>query len=400
MATEPGQTGPEVAGASRAPLLAAAMDEAIDQGVMLVANHSVSDTTWITLAHRQMLSGHVGTLVTVPLQGGDQPLGAITLQWAQAPAPHTLQALTQAIDKATPWLALQRLAHRPWHWHARQALAEQWRQAWHGERRQAWRLGAAAALAATLIPVQDDVGARARTEGAQQRVLVAPTDGFIKAMHAHPGDKVSANQVLADLAEQDLKIERDKWRAQVAQQDNAYASAMTKADRSEAAMALSRLEEAQAQLALVDEQLQRSQLRAPFDGVLIQGDLSQRIGAPVKQGDALLTVASTTNYRAIVEVDEHDIARVREGQTGALKLSSLPWDSVPIKVQRITPLAQARDGQQIYEVQASFTQALPEGVRPGLIGQARIDTGYRPLLWQWVRPVADRLALLGWSWWG
>ena len=37
--------------------------------------------------------------------------------------------------------------------------------------------------------------------------------------------------------------------------------------------------EAQAQLALVEHQLQRARIRAPFDGVVIKGDLSQ-VAAP------------------------------------------------------------------------------------------------------------------------
>jgi multidrug efflux pump subunit AcrA (membrane-fusion protein) len=396
-----GRVGLDPAAAARAEELSAAMEESIDQGVTLVAGAASAPGVWVTLAHRQCLAGRPGSMITTPLPGADAPLGAITLQWAGLPPTTAPAELERLAVELAPWLAMQRQAQQPWHWHARRALLAQ-QQAWtQGDgRRKLWVAGAVGLLALAALPLPDHVGANARVEGAQQRVLVAPTDGFIKATHAHPGDQVKANQLLADLAEQDLKIERDKWQSQIAQQDNAYASAMTKADRAEAALSLSRLEEAQAQLALVDEQLVRSQLRAPFDGVLIQGDLSQSIGAPVKQGDALMTVASTQRYRVILDVEEQDIARIKIGQNGQIRLSALPWDAVSLRVQRITPLAQARDGRQIYEVQAEFTQAPPEGLRPGLMGHAKVQVAYRPVLWGWVSPLVDRVALAIWSWWG
>jgi len=160
------------------------------------------------------------------------------------------------------------------------------------------------------------------------------------------------------------------------------------------------LEEAQAQLALVEEQLQRTQLKAPFDGVLIQGDLTQSIGAPVKQGDTLMTVASTQRWRVIIEIDEAEIARVHPGQTGEIALSALPWDTLPLRVRRITPLAQAKEGRNLFEVEAEFTAPVPPEVRPGLMGPAKVRIGQQALLWSWLRPVVERARLGLWSWWG
>ncbi len=406
-----GLVHPDPGAQQKTSTLAAAMEEAIDQGVTLhLGPGPAQPRDWVTLAHRLHLQSHASpgaqrgsgdSIVTTPLPGAQAPLGAITLQWRNPPDASAINWLENVASRTAPWLALQRQALRPWHWHARQAFTH-WHQAVRQGtgRRKLWGAASLAVVVLALVPLPDQVGASARIEGAQQRVLVAPTDGFIKATHAHPGDKVKAGQVLADLAEQDLKLERDKWQSQVAQQDNAYAGAMTRADRAEAALSLSRLEEAQAQMALIDEQLQRSQLRAPFDGILIQGDLSQSIGAPVKQGDAVMTVASTQRFRVVMDVEEQDIARIQIGQTGELKLSALPWDTVSLKVQRITPLAQAKDGRQVFEVQADFTQALPDGLRPGLMGHAKVQTGWRPVLWTWVRPLLDRLAMAAWSWLG
>lgn len=384
----------------------AAMEEAIDQGVSLHHPPSPDDPQdWVTLAHRRLSERTGASMVTVPLPGADQALGAVMLYWQPASplSQQTCALLEQRIQGLAPLLSLLRLSGRPWHWHLRQTLNRQLRRWRQPDTRTGKHLRTAAigvCMALVLMPWPERVGGHARVEGAQQRVLVSPTDGFIKATHVLPGDQVKTGQVLVDLAEQDLKLERDKWLSQIAQQDNAYAAAMTRADRSEAAISLSRLEEAQSQLALVDEQLQRAQLKAPFDGVVIQGDLSQSIGAPVKQGDVLITVASTRSYRIIIDVDESDIARIQPGQQGVMALSALPWHTMDIKVQRITPQALAKEGRNVYEVQAVLDEALPADIRPGLMGPAKIRIGTRPPLWGWTRPLIDRVRLMLWSWWG
>ena len=379
-----------------------AADEAIDQGVALGSHQP--EQTWVTRAQQALAQASGHHVLTLPLPGGADPMGAVLLFWAdgdaraQASSPDDLGA---ALAVIAPLLATQRRAERPWHWHARDAW-HQWRQRWRRDtpvlQRRLWAALGVLVLAAALVPLPERIGGQARVEGAQQRVLVAPTDGFIKATHVHPGDRVRSGQVLADLAEQDLKLERDRWTSQVAQQDNSYAAAMTRNDRAEAALSLSRLDEAQAQLALIDEQLKRSQLKAPFDGVVIQGDLSQSIGAPVKQGDALMTVASMRRYRVVVDIDESDIARIRVGQQGRIALSALPWDTLPLSVVRITPLGVAREGRHVFEVQADFSEQPFTDVRPGLTGQARIAVGWSPLLWSWTRPLLDRVRFLWWAW--
>jgi hypothetical protein len=41
----------------------------------------------------------------------------------------------------------------------------------------------------------------------------------------------------------------------------------------------------------VEEHLERAQLRAPFESLIVSGDLSQSIGAPVERGKVLFEVA-------------------------------------------------------------------------------------------------------------
>jgi len=346
-----------------------------------------------------------GAVAVLPLGRDGRALGAVTLERPAGPAfdAATLARLSRVLVLAGPALQWMDAAERSWH---RRAL-EQAREAAAALRRPEQRarrrlvLAGAATLAfLALAPLEQEVGGRARIEGAQQRVLAAPADGFVKAAHVRPGDRVRAGQALADLVEDDLMLERERWGSQLAQHQNAYAAAMgAGTDRVSAATALARVSEAQAQLALIDEQLGRGRLVAPFDGLVIEGDLGQAIGAPVRQGDRLLTLASLDRHRVIVEVDETDIAQIVPGQAGRLTLSALSWHGEDVVVERIVPMARAVDGRNVFEVEARLIDPDP-ALRPGQLGRAAIVVGRQPPLWSWLGRAGDRLRLAWWSWLG
>lgn len=385
-----------------------AMDEAIEQALAVawpLADRAAADgvPTAIVLeaAALQTLTG--GAVATVPLGQDGEVLGALCVQRDGMPwTPGELRHLEDLLALATPALRWMMHATQPWHRRTVRDLQAAWstlRQPGRRGTRRLLVLAAASVGFAALAPLQHEVGGRARIEGAEQRALVAPTDGFVKVAHVRPGDRVLAGAPLLDMLEQDLQLERERWSSQLAQHENAYAAAMAKADRVAAATSMARVVEAQSQLALVDGQLERGRITAPFDGVVIQGDLSQAIGAPVRQGDPLITLATTGQYRVIVDVDESDIARVQRGQGGRLALSSLPWDGLDLVVERIAPMAKAVEGRNVFEVEARLPMPR-EDLRPGLLGRAQLVVGRTPPLWVWLQQAANRLRLSYWAWLG
>jgi multidrug efflux pump subunit AcrA (membrane-fusion protein) len=164
-------------------------------------------------------------------------------------------------------------------------------------------------------------------------------------------------------------------------------------------MLQARLEEARAKLQLVETQLDRVRLTAPFDGVIITGDLTQSLGAPVKKGEALLTLAPEHDYRVMLEVDERDIAELGIGQSGHLALTALPGDALAFEVARITPVATPGQGRNFFEVEARLS-AKHADLRPGLQGVAKVEAGSRSLLWIWTHRVYGWMRLMLWSWIG
>ena len=382
-----------------------AMDEALEQGVSLCWPLTHSDPGPVAIEQQLLQAQLGGAVASVPLGGPGVHFAAVCIERRSDPSgpPFTaaeLSQLEQLLVLAAPALRWLHAATEPWHRRAWRDLRRHAAALRQPDRRNARRVLAGTALLLAFVamaPLEDTVGGRAHIEGAEQRVLAAPTDGFVKTAHVRPGDRVKAGDPLVDLLEADLRLERERWSSQLAQHENAYAGAMTRSDRMAAATSAARVGEAQAQLALVDEQLARGRITAPFDALVIQGDLSQQIGAPVRQGDSLLTLATTGRHRVIVEVDEVDIARVQPGQHGQLALSSLPWDRDAIVVERIAPLAKAVDGRNVFEVEARLVAPRAD-LRPGLLGRAEVLAGRTPPLWAWTRHALMRMRVALWTW--
>jgi multidrug efflux pump subunit AcrA (membrane-fusion protein) len=256
---------------------------------------------------------------------------------------------------------------------------------------------AASLLVALLfVPVQYRIGSPARIEGLVQRALVAPSDGFLRQVYARPGDTVKAHQVVAELGDEDLRLEHRKLDSELTQHENAASAALSRSDRAQFVINQAKADEARAQLSLVDAQLSRARIVAPFDGIVIKGDLSQSLGAPVRRGDVLVTIAPADQFRLLIEVDERDIAGVRQGQTGSVALGAFTDRALKFDVVRVTPVASTREERNVFEVEGKLSES-PSMLRPGLQGVAKIDAGDRPLAWIWTHRFLDWVRMALWS---
>jgi hypothetical protein len=388
---------------------AAAMDEAIDDGATIVYPAPEGAAPRIVAAHAHLLRRQGGgSICTVPLAQGQRVAGALLLQRDQPGGfDAAAVALLEAVARlAGPWLAAQRRAARPWHEQAGRALRRRWRalQQPGGGRYKLAALGLALGLAALLwVPAQREVRGTARLEGTVQRVLAAPGDGYLRQVMVRPGDAVAQGQVLVEFAGEDLQIERSRLQAELAGVQAAAGEAMSQHDRAQLAIHSAKADELAAQLALVDQRIERAQMKAPFDAVVIAGDLAQQLGAPVRRGEALLTLAPSQGFRAIVEVDDADIGRVRRGQDGSMVLAARPDLALPLRVLRITPLATQAEGRNVFEIEVEVQAPAGEPLdhlRPGMRGIARLHTGDMPLALAWTSDVAAWVRLAAWRWIG
>jgi len=235
----------------------------------------------------------------------------------------------------------------------------------------------------------------ASIEGVIERLVVAPADGFIDSAIRRAGDRVLKGEVLATLDNRDLLLERQKWRSQRVRHRKEYNQALGSYDRGEINVLRAKIDQAEAELELIERQLERLELRAPLDGIVVSGDFHRAMGSPVERGQTLFEIAPLDRYRVAIQVSERDIRFVTLGQEGRLRLAGLPGRALPIKVVRIVPVLETDKEQSFFRVEAELEEGVEE-LRPGMTGVAKIETAPRTVLWIWLHPLFE--SVRSWLW--
>ena len=381
-----------------------AMEEAWDQRATVAVPARADRPAALDAAHVDLAGSGaqaVAVVSAVVTGGGDalgvltierglhQPFNADELAWLEAWAAALGPVLALHLD-GSRWIAgrLRRQAGQAW------AVLRD-------PRRPSWRIAAVLALVALGVLLFADgdhrVSAAANIDGAVQRAAVAPFDGFVRTAPIKAGQRVKAGDVLATLDDRDLLLERERHASERERHERRYRDALSRHERAEARMAAAEMAEAQAQLALAEERLGKTQITAPFDGVVVSGDLSQQLGSPVEKGKLLFEVAPLDAFRVLLKVDESDIRSVAVDQRGQLVLAGLTSDKLGFTVRNIS-VAAPSDGRNAFEVEAAL-DASPPTLRPGMEGVGKIDAGQRRLLWIWTHRAVDHVRLKLWEWW-
>ena len=150
-----------------------------------------------------------------------------------------------------------------------------------------------------------------------------------------------------------------------------------------------------ARLALVQYRLERAEIRAPFDGVVVEGDLRERIGAPVHTGDILMKISQLKGLYVEMRVPERDIDLIKDSRTAEVAFVTKPEETFAVQIERIEPSAVADKEGNVFVVRGRI-DVRAEWFKPGLSGVAKIKTGDRSLLWIATHRLVDFLRLKFW----
>jgi hypothetical protein len=383
--------------------VAAAMDEAIDQGATIGYPAVPDSTPSVTRAHEELARVHgAGATLTVPLAASNKVVGAVTLE-RSADRPFerdTVELLEAMAGLAGPMLDVHRREDQ-WFpvrfvWWLRDVFGRLF-----GPRHPGFKLGAllVTALLAFLIFAKGDYRVAADTvlEPLVKQAAVAPFNSYIREASVRAGDLVERNDLLVALEDRELKLERLKWAGQEEELNKQLRQAMAERNLAQIQVLGAQLDQVRAQLARVDDQLARTRVTAPFDGIVTTGDLTQSLGAPVERGAVLYEVAPLSAFRIILEVDERDVADVSVGQRGQLLLSAFPQEPIAFVVDKITPVSTAKEGRNFFRIEAKLTKEEPR-LRPGMEGVGKIEIDRRRYIWIWTHEVWTALRLWLWKW--
>ena len=383
--------------------LSEAMEEALEQRRSLLYPPSEGQPLSVVRAQERLARKGAGSVLTVPFTVDGRFVGALLAERsARRPFDQaTVDQLAAAAAILGPLLDLKRRHDQPLTRKAVESARIEIRR-WLGPEyvgRKLWAAGVLLLLLMALLVKADyQIVTDAKVEGRLQRAVVAPYDGFIRSAAARAGDVVANAQELAALDDRDLTLERVNKITERQQRQLLYDRALGEGQRVDSGIARTQIDESNAQISLLDTQIARARLTAPYRGVVVSGDLSRSIGATVRRGDVLFQIAPLNEYRVVLSVDESQIADIRTGAPGRLLTSSLPEQPFSIRVERITPVAEAHDGRTVFRVEAALSGQIT-ALRPGMEGVAKIDVERRRVVWIWSRTLLDWLRLHLWAWW-
>ncbi len=116
----------------------------------------------------------------------------------------------------------------------------------------------------------------------------------------------------------------------------------------ELAVAEAAVEQARAALEAAQRNLEKTILRAPFDGVVAAVNVV--VGEMAPTGLPAVSLVDLSGFRITVNVDEMDVARLQPGLLAEITLDAVPDRTLTGKVERIGPAATLVEGAVAYPV--------------------------------------------------
>jgi len=145
--------------------------------------------------------------------------------------------------------------------------------------------------------------------------------------------------------------------------------------------------QARADLAATGDELEKTEIRAPMDGLVTRRNIEQGevvvTGTMNNPGTVLMTISDMATVQAVLEVDQTDVPLLRLGQKASVLLDAFPDKPFSGEVAEIgsspirgTSAAGTQATGTDYEVKVTLLSH-PEGIRPGLTVTADITTATR-----------------------
>ncbi len=377
-----------------------AMEEALDQDEEIVCPPP-EEANVVTRDHEKFLKEQAaGNICSVPLRVDDKPVAVLTCERQRAPfTALELQQFRLACDQAAR--RLSELKHHDRWFGARWAvwLKEKFAKVIGPEH--TWAKVLAAVVTALLV-VLFFVPFNFRVEGNfilrsdEVAYLTAPFEGYLKDVFVRVGDAVPKDGKLIGLNTADMQLEEYASVADVARYQRESEKARATKNLADMRINQALADQSKARLDLIRYRLNQAVLKAPFLGAVVEGDLRERIGAPVKQGEALFKFARIDTLYVEAEVNERDIHEILNRKTGEIAFVSQPKLKYPVRLVTIEPAAVPKTDGNVFLVRLAVDGGPQPWWRPGMSGLCKLNVEKRTLFWILTHRTVDFLRLKLW----
>ncbi|WP_321417075.1 efflux RND transporter periplasmic adaptor subunit [uncultured Desulfobacter sp.] len=380
--------------------LESAMEESIDQDSEILWPQK--DNGKLQTRAHDTYGGirRVGTIVTLPIRRGREVLGAITCEREKSAfSENEVWRLRLLLEQVAVWL--DTLTHTD-RWFGRKIYD------WATDRLKSFfkieKTGlkilftaGIIAFAMLFIPVWTyEVDGTFILKADKTAHITSPIDGFIETVSVSPGDAVEKGGALIDLDVKALLLEKASMLATLSKHQREAEKAVAKNCLADMKIARLMEKETESELEIIAFNLKNASIQSPFAGIVVEGDLTSKLGAPVRQGDLLLKIASLDDLSFEILIEEKDIYDFSIDAGVRIKFVGKPDSVYGAKVTKVVPQAVFSGGANVFKVYAGINYAPEKWWRPGMSGVAKIESGKRSLWWIITHEAFDYLKINFW----
>ena len=363
-----------------------AMEESLDQVAPVVGGSGNGTPNAQSLPiHQHWAAKTRSSVVSIPLSCGDRCVGVATLQReAQHPFLETdITALQELLKPFAPAVEMATRADRGLKEHLTASLADLRTQIITPKT----KLGLASRFIAALailvfffgwMPYKPATPCVIMPAGMTQ--MMAAASMILSESFVRPGDQVQAGQLLARFDTESLETQRSELIASRNQAEIDVRKALTLGSVAEASLAKANSRSLQSQIEAVEAKIRQCQIVAPTDGMVVEADLSQKLGQVYAQGDLILSFAPLDQWELQLHIPERLSRFMEANQSGSFAPIANPAQQYAFTIETVSGAASVINGKNVVTATASVVGTSPT-FRHGLKGIAKTDAGWRPICW-------------------
>jgi RND family efflux transporter MFP subunit len=335
-----------------------------DQGRLGILSFESSDPDFLTVAHLEIIKVLAGQ-ATVALRNASL--------YREVPFINLLEPLLQRKKR---FLAMEKQ-----------------------RRRLVTGLAAAAGLFLIFCPLPMRVAGEATVAPVRAAQVQAGVDGVVKNVFIREGDFVRQGTVLAEMEDWNYRADLADAEAKFGEAMATMNRALAQNDGALAGRERSQVDYLKSELARARERLDRTRIRAPFDGIVTTSQVMSSVGRRLMHGDTFAEIIQTSPVTADVAIAEEDVSLLRSGEAASVKLESFPLQTFRGDVTLISPQSQVEPERRVFMARVKVWNG-DGAIRPGMQGRGKVFVGWHPAGYVLLRGSAMWLWGKLWAWFG
>jgi GAF domain-containing protein len=246
-------------------------------------------------------------------------------------------------------------------------------------RKIAWASGIAIALLLLiLVPWNMKVVGDVTILPEFRTPVVSEVEGIVQKVHLRESDRVKKGTAVATLMDYDYRLSLEGFQAKRDMLSKEISRSESEGDSTTARLKRIEMEQIDREIKFSNDQLGRTNLISPVDGMIITPRIEEKVGHLVRKGEEFCEVANIQKVRAQVAVEEGDISYLKNEQNISLKMNSYPTIKFNGTVKHLGAELRGTDPHKYYVVEAEIENP-QELLKSGMVGKAKIATGYRSI---------------------